>query len=711
MALQLLTPDLTKKSCPPEPTRCNGEFTASVNLNETVTLWKSAEPIKGTFYLRVNAGGTPVGAVAIFEIKESNGTIISRNIPRGTAYALTTDKATQITVQVTNGPPDQTALIFFMYCSQETIISEASEEKCCSPALTCDDFSDTIGQWDAEPLFTWETFFPVKGTLEFIFRSTFNPVNNPSATIEVERFTKPDLVRTIPLNLSNTDSSDVPFVLTVDDINKVTVTSTGIDTSNSSVNFLLCHQEENISSCCDEPLKCEGSFQFAPLAPAQDIKIWESVIPVKGTYSITSVYEGTVTVNIQFNNNKTLQKTLSPGGGFAITSKDIKDITIRINPSPSPIGGIEFRYCVQDMLRKNPCKSSCCPKPLPCDVIRAESFNNPQGKNIPIWISKIPVEGEIVFSIEGQPQQRAEIIIKRFGKSDIVRTIEGERIFTVRTTNLEGVSVQLNNGDPGDNAIRLVLCIQEQISQKNTESKNYSSKKIDCCPETVKCELDPNLLIINTVELPLNRDIVLWESTELIKGNFSIRNASLTEVDMTVKIRYKDGHIDTRILRPSEGFMITAEGIVSLSVRFSSTIAEARGQVVIESCTQNILEKNKNNLCCPQPLICQFLSTEATGIPGNQNYLLWHAGFPVKAMIEILQDAIEPATLIIERYNENTITETLPTNSSRILVVDHIKNVFINMNSELGTERVVMEICMQEELPLKGDENLCHSKC
>jgi hypothetical protein len=707
MALQLLTTEVTRKNCCPEPMMCSEGFTASLNMNDPVTLWKSTEPIKGTFFLRLNTGLTPPGTIAIFEIKQANGTIISRTVQRGTAYALTINQVIEVSVQVTNGPADQTALIEFRYCNLDTTNAESIGEKCCSPVLTCDELDIDIVQWTAEPLFTWETFFPVKGVLEFIFDSEFNPSDQPSATIEIERFNKPDIVRTIPLNGSTGNESELFFIISVDDINKLTVTSSEINSSNSFVQIRLCHQEENQISCCDQPLKCENSFFVNAIPPLQNLKIWESDMPVKGTYSITNFYLEALTVNIKFAHNNALQKTLLPGGGFAITSKDVKKITIRLNQSPTEAGEILFQYCVQDI---PPRKSVCCPKSLHCDFLRVESLNNPQGQNIPIWLSKIPVDGEILFSIEGQPQQRAQVVIKRYGKPDITRTIAGERIFTVRTADIEGVFVQLNNGDPGDNAIRLVLCIQDQALDKDIGSESLDSKKTDCCPEPVRCETDANLLITNPVELPLNRDIVLWESTEPIKGTFSIRNVSETDADMTVKFRYKDGCIGTQTLKPNEGFMITDEGIISVNVRFSSQDPTARGLVDFESCTQNIIKHNKNNTCCPQPLFCQFLSVEAQNIENNQKYQLWHAGFPVKAMIEISLTAGESAEIIIERYDKKSITETIPVNVPRILVVDYIKNVYVKVHSESGTGSVITEICMQEQLPLKGDEKLCHCK-
>ena len=96
--------------------------------------------------------------------------------------------------------------------------------------------------------------------------------------------------------------------------------------------------------------------------------------------------------------------------------------------------------------------------------------------------------------------------IKRFGKPDIVKTIEGNRIFTVRTTDLEGVLVQLSNGAP-ENYIIMLLCIQEQVPLNHV-----------CCPEPVKCEFDNSIFLVADLEYPLNKNIALWESTEPVKG-------------------------------------------------------------------------------------------------------------------------------------------------------------------------------------------------
>ncbi len=41
--------------------------------------------------------------------------------------------------------------------------------------------------------------------------------------------------------------------------------------------------------------------------------------------------------------------------------------------------------------------------------------------------------------------------------------------------------------------------------------------------------------------------------------------------------------------------MITDEGIISVSVQFSSENPEAKGEVIFASCTQNISEENKND--------------------------------------------------------------------------------------------------------------------
>jgi hypothetical protein len=222
-----------------------------------------------------------------------------------------------------------------------------------------------------------------------------------------------------------------------------------------------------------------------------------------------------------------------------------------------------------------------------------------------------------------------------------------------------------------------------------------------CCPAPVKCEYETNLLL-NTVEFPLNRDIVVWESTELIKGTFSIRNIS-TDAVMTVRIQYKDGETTTRVLEPGEGFMITDCKIVLVSIRFSSDNAEAIGAVRFESCTENILEQNKKEACCPHPLICRALAAEAENIASNENYLLWHTNFPVEAMMEFLLYEGETATIMIERYGKSTITETISFAVSQILVVDHIKRVYVKVHRGVGS--IFMETCMQEELPLKGDED------
>ena len=49
MALQFPTSEMRKIDCIPKPTRCDGDFDRSVNINEIVTLWKSTKPVKGTF--------------------------------------------------------------------------------------------------------------------------------------------------------------------------------------------------------------------------------------------------------------------------------------------------------------------------------------------------------------------------------------------------------------------------------------------------------------------------------------------------------------------------------------------------------------------------------------------------------------------------------------------------------------------------------------
>lgn len=474
MALQFPTSELTKKFCSPKPTRCSGDLVRILNFNKTETLWKSTEPAKGTFYLNLNTEITPEGAFVIFNIKQGDGTIISRIIKRGAAYVLTVDQAVEATVQAKNGPPNQFALVVFAYCDQNLIKAKAGN--CCSPPLECDEFLLPIFQWTTEPLFTWETFFPVKGTLFFYFTSIFDLADNPSATIKVDRFNKPTIIKTIPLSISNTDNySEIPFVLTADEVRKVTITSSGIDPNESWVNTKLCYQEESNALCCHEPFKCEDSFYFFPLStPTPDIKIWESVIPVKGTYSIVNGFNGTLILNIHFNNQKTLEKTLVPGGGFAITAEDVKEITIKVNPS-STLGFMLFRYCIQDMDPEKVCQSLCCTKPLQCNIV-CQTFDNPQGQTIPLWISKTPVDGEILFSIEGQPQQKTKLIIKRFNKPDIIKIVEGENIFAIRTTDMEGIFFRLDNGNPNNNTVETNLCIQEKISQ---------SEKPFCCPEPI----------------------------------------------------------------------------------------------------------------------------------------------------------------------------------------------------------------------------------
>jgi len=479
MALQFSSSELAKKFCPPKPTRCSGDFSRIMNFNETVTVWKSTEPAKGSFFLILHPQGMSGGAFAVFKIIQADGTTISRTVNRGTVHVLTVDNAVETTVQVQNGPPDQTALVEFMYCDLDLI--KESEDNCCPPPLVCDQFSGFIFHWEAQPFLTWETFFPVKGTLAFKFLASFDPAAHPSATIKVERFKKPDIVRNIPLNVSNTNRCEIPFVLAVDDIRKVTVTASEIDPSNSSLSFILCHQEESAASYCDDPLKCEaGLIFFHPELPSQDIKIWESLIPVKGTFSITNGYDGTLTLNIAFDNKKTFERIIGSGETFTITAKEVKTITIRLNPLPTQSGSFILRYCIQDMPLQKTCKASCCPTPLPCNLL-IDSGINTLGEKIPLWISKIPTDGELFFEINGQPQYRTKITIKRFGKPDIVRTIEGEKIFVIRTTDWEGVFAELINGDPSDYSIRIVFCIQEQVCQ---------NAKTVCCPEPVKCEFD-----------------------------------------------------------------------------------------------------------------------------------------------------------------------------------------------------------------------------
>ena len=121
------------------------------------------------------------------------------------------------------------------------------------------------------------------------------------------------------------------------------------------------------------------------------------------------------------------------------------------------------------------CQSLCCTKPLQCNIV-CQTFDNPQGQTIPLWISKTPVDGEILFSIEGQPQQKTKLIIKRFNKPDIIKIVEGENIFAIRTTDMEGVFFRLDNGNPNNNTVETNLCIQEKISQ---------SEKPFCCPEPI----------------------------------------------------------------------------------------------------------------------------------------------------------------------------------------------------------------------------------
>ena len=709
MALQFFSPELTKKFCPPEPIRCSGRFGTTVNINETVTLWKSTEPVKGSFVLELNASGTPVGAIAVFSIKRANGTVISRNIGRGASYALTVDNAVEATVRVINAPSDQTASVFFDYCSLDIMKTKTSKGTCCSPAFSCPGLISQAMDWETEPLFIWESFFPIKGILNIIFLTTSNPADHPTATVKVERFKKPDVIRTIPLDVTNTNNSVVPFTLVVDDIKKVTITTAEIDPVLSFVSILSCHQEENNSLCCDEPFSCEHIHSFGEPPIIESIKIWESLLDVKGTYAILNGYDEALTVRIQFNNKKTLEKTIAPFGGFAITAKGIKDITLSFNQPGTQMGSLFFQYCIQEgHLQKN-LKPSCCPTPLHCNNITFASNNNPQNQTIPLWISKIPVDGEILISVEGQPEQITKVIIKRFEKPDIIRTFEGNRILIERTTDFEGLFVELNNGDPSNNSIVTSLCIQEQVSSYNPEIKNYCNKNEICCPEPVKCEFDPDFSIIFPLaaSLPLNREMVLWESTELIKGTFSLRNISEGDTDMTVKIRYKNGPIYSRTLKPLEGFMITDEGIVSVSVRFSSEDPEAMGDLDFELCTQNIIEPCEKDCCCPEPLVCQSISAEAQNIPSNQKYLLWHSAFPVKAMIEVFLFAGESATVIIERYGKNTITETIPSNIARILTADHIKNVFIKVDNASGVGSAFIDVCMQEEFLLKGDENPC----
>ncbi|WP_341876834.1 hypothetical protein [Defluviitalea saccharophila] len=156
--------------------------------------------------------------------------------------------------------------------------------------------------------------------------------------------------------------------------------------------------------------------------------------------------------------------------------------------------------------------------------------------------------------------------------------------------------------------------------------------------------------------------------------------------------------------------MITDEGIISVSVQFSSENPEAKGEVIFASCTQNISEENKNDKCCPTPLICQDLSIETNNIRNNQKYLLWHSGFPVESKMKFDLSDGESATIIIERYGKSTITETIRASAVKTLIADQIKDVFVKVNSESSPVSVLMEVCMREQLPLKGDENLCRCK-
>jgi hypothetical protein len=471
MGLQFLTLGDLEEPCCLEPTRCEGEFDRTVNSNETVTLWKSTEPAKGTFYIKLSTDGTPEGATAIFTIKKADGTTISRRIGRGTAYALTVDQVVEVTVRVKYGSLDQTASIGFSYCDQNIVEVEICEKQCCPIPFACQALLDFIFQLGAQPLFTWETFFPVKGVIQILFISTYNPLDHPRATILVERFKQEDIIKTISLNVTKTGPSVVPFILAVDDIKKVTVSVLGVQENQSSASIILCYQEEINSFCCDDPFKCDAFIGFGQSTPTQSINIWKTIMPVKGTYSITNFYDQEATVTIRFFNGDPFKKTLERFGGFGITANDVKDITIRLEEQSTQEGSIEFQYCVQDIPTHQSCRSSCCPHPLQCSNIGIQSYNNPQGQKIPLWISKVPLDGEILFLVKGKLEQRTKLMIKRYGKPDIIKIFEAERIFIVRTTDLKSVVVQFENGDPNDNLIELRLCIQDQVSQKDTMGK------------------------------------------------------------------------------------------------------------------------------------------------------------------------------------------------------------------------------------------------
>lgn len=173
---------------------------------------------------------------------------------------------------------------------------------------------------------------------------------------------------------------------------------------------------------------------------------------------------------------------------------------------------------------------------------------------------------------------------------------------------------------------------------------------------------------------------------------------------MTVKIQYMNGCYGTQTLKSKEGFMITDKGIISASVRFSSENPDARGDVLLETCTQSIEEQCQKDNCCPHPLICQSLFIDANNIRRNQKYLLWHAEFPVEAIMHFYLLDGESATIIVERYDKSTITETIHNGRPKSLAIDHIKNVFVKVNPESMSGSVSMELCMQEEVSLEGDE-------
>ncbi|NLK98008.1 MAG: hypothetical protein GX272_08020 [Epulopiscium sp.] len=214
---------------------------------------------------------------------------------------------------------------------------------------------------------------------------------------------------------------------------------------------------KNPKLCCPTPLECSGGFVIE-----RGGTIWESYVPVKGTFTFDGSSNSTsATIRIHLFNGKVITRNLQPEQSFAFTGDNVKKIEAFVSEIPS---NILFRHCAQELIDLN-CKlrNKCCPQSLQCEL-PVTYRNIPTGEDFLLWQSTLPVRGFLEINLFSFAGGSVKIIIKRFNNPDLVKTITQNTVIHASDMKALLVHIPRNLADPPD--ISVQYCIRDQLNKK-----------------------------------------------------------------------------------------------------------------------------------------------------------------------------------------------------------------------------------------------------